>query len=130
VTDPADARTVLGGTATFTVAAAGSPAPAYYWKRYGTNLLNSAKFSGVNTPTLTVSNVTLADAATNYFVVVSNILNTVASRVAKLTVLTADQFANALDNPSFELNYDAVNAFQIVPAPWVNFSGSALLSGA
>ena len=128
VADPVDARAVLGGKASFTVAAVGSPSPAYYWKRYGTNLLNSAKFSGVNTPTLTVSNVTFADAATNYTVVVSNVLNAVNSRPAKLTVLTPDQFANALDNSSFELNYDAVNAFQVVPSPWINFSGSALLS--
>jgi hypothetical protein len=130
VSDPGDVRALLGGTATLTIAAVGTPAPAYYWKRYGTNLLESAKFSGVHTSTLTVSNVAVQDAATDYTVVVSNVLNTVNSRLAKLEALTPAQFANALDNPSFELNYDAVNAFQIVPAPWVNFSGSALLSAA
>ena len=129
VTDPINQRAVVGGSATFTVQAAGTPAPAYYWMRYGTNLLDNGKFSGVHTPSLTISNVQLADAATNYTVLVSNVLGTASSKLAKLLVLTPDQFANALDNPSFELNYDPVNAFQVVPAPWNNFSGSALLSG-
>lgn len=128
VTDPANQRAVLGGTATFSAQGVGSPTPAYYWKRYGTNLLNGAKFSGVNTPTLTVNNVQLADAATNYILMVSNVVGTATSQPAKLKVLTAAEYANSLDNPSFEQNYDAVNAPGIVPEPWVNFTGSALWS--
>src|SRR5207237_6364657 len=128
VTYPFNHRAVIGGSGSFTVQAAGTPTTAYYWKRYGTNLANGANISGAHSATLTVSNVQLADAATNYMVLVSNVLGTASSKLAKLSVLAPAQFANALDNPSFEENYDAANAFEVVPAPWINFSGSALLS--
>lgn len=124
---PVNQRAVVGGTASFSVVAVGASPLSYHWQRYSTNLLNSAKFSGATSSTLTISNAQLADATT-YSVIVTDTAGSVTN-AARLQILTPAEFANALDNPSFELNYDAVNAFQVVPAPWINFSGSALLSG-
>jgi len=124
--EPAKQRVLVGGTAAFTVAATGGTPLSYQWKRYGTNLLNAAgKFAGVTTPTLTISNAQAADDTT-YTVTVTDVAGTATSVPARLRVLSAAQFANLLDNPSFEAD---VIAFQTVPAPWVNFTGSALLSG-
>ncbi len=119
---PIDQRVLAGGTATFTVAATGASALSYHWKRYGTNLINSGKFSGATSPTLTISNAQAADA-TSYFVAVTDTAASVDSQPARLRVLTPAQFANALDNPSFEL--DVVDP-AIVPIPWVAFTGAAL----
>lgn len=124
--EPTKQRVLVGGTATFTVAATGGTPLSYQWKRYGTNLLNAAgKFSGVTTPTLTIANAQAADDTT-YTVTVTDVAGSATTAPARLRVLTAAQFANLLDNPSFETD---VIAFQTVPEPWVNFTGSALLSG-
>ncbi len=61
---------LMGGLTQFAVAADGSPTLAYQWRRDGVNLVNSASFLGVNTPTLTV---VAADAQIGaYDCVVSN----------------------------------------------------------
>jgi hypothetical protein len=123
---PVNQRTVVGGSASFTVAATGGSTLGYQWQRYSTNLLNSAgKFSGVTSPTLTIANAQLVDA-TSYSVVVTNAAGG-ATNSALLKVLTPAEFANLLDNPSFELG--VVPGFPTtVPEPWNNFSGSALQS--
>jgi len=105
--------------------AGGSPL-SYQWKRYGTNLLNAAgKFSGVTSATLNISNAQ-ADDDTTYTVTVTDTAGSLNSQSARLRVLTPTEFANLLDNPSFEKD---VVIFGAVPDPWVNFTGSALLSG-
>ena len=121
---PASTRTVFGGSASFTVSAVGGSPLSFQWKRYGTNLVNApGKFAGATSATLNISNAQ-ADDGTTYTVTVSDSSPTPqTSNPASLSVLTPAQFANSLDNPSFELN---VTAPAIVPAPWYNFSGSAL----
>jgi len=122
---PANQRVIAGDTAKFTVTATGGSTLSYHWKRDNTNIVNGGNISGATTATLTISNAQVADA-TNYLVTVSDTAGSRDSSPARLRVLTADQFANAVDNPSFE---EDVIAFQTVPAPWFNFSGSACLSG-
>ena len=124
--EPVNQRVVVGATATFTVAATGSSALSYQWKRDATNLVNGGNISGATSPTLTLSNAQLADATT-YSVTVTKTANgaTADSQLARLRVVTPVEFANSLDNPSFEKD---VITFQVVPEPWVNFTGSALLS--
>lgn len=119
---PINQRAQFGGTASFTVAATGASALSYHWKRYGTNLVNGGRFSGATSATLTISNAQAEDD-TSYLVTVTDTASSVDSQPARLRVLTPAQFANALDNPSFEL--DVVDP-TLVPVPWVNFSGSAL----
>jgi hypothetical protein len=124
--EPVKQRTLVGGSASFTVVATGSTALSYQWKRYGTNLVNQpGKFTGATSATLNVLDAQIDDATT-YTVTVSNTAGSATSVPARLRVLTPEQFANLLDNPSFE---EDVIAFQTVPEPWFNFTGSALLSG-
>ena len=78
-------RTNIGGTvATFSVVATGNGL-TYQWRRGGTNMVNAGHISGVQTPGLTLSNVSRADG-TAYSVVVSNAAGSVTSDAATLTV--------------------------------------------
>jgi hypothetical protein len=75
-------QTVLAGSAvTFTVAANGTPAPSYQWKKAGIDI------SGATTATLALNNVQLADAAT-YTAVATNSAGSATSNGATLTVNT------------------------------------------
>jgi Immunoglobulin I-set domain len=124
-TEPVSKRVLIGGSNSFTVVATGSSALSYQWQRDSTNLLNGGNISGATSPTLTINNAQLADAST-YSVIVTNLAGSATSQTVRLRVLTPTEFANLLDNPSFEQD---VVAFQVVPDPWFNFTGSALLSG-
>ena len=64
------------------------PAPfTYQWQLNGTNLVNSANISGVNSNILTVLNVAANDVGT-YQLIVSNLNGTTPSSNATLTVVT------------------------------------------
>ena len=69
----------LGGAATLTVTATGSPSPTYQW------LKNGAAVSGATNATLNFSAVQAADGA-NYTVAITNSTGTVTSAIATLTV--------------------------------------------
>jgi hypothetical protein len=69
----------VGETVTFTVAASGTPAPTFQWRKDG-NILATA-----TSATLTLTNVQLADAGV-YTVTVSNAAGNVTSAAATLTV--------------------------------------------
>ena len=85
-TQPAATLTVnAGGTATFTAAASGIPAPTYQWYQ-GTTLL-----TGQTNATLSLTNVQTANAGT-YSVKATNSVSTVSSNNATLTVNTAPVF--------------------------------------
>ncbi len=83
---PADQAAYLGGTARFTVATFGSAPVFYQWQQDGINLTNGGNISGATSATLTLSNVTVDDAAL-YSVVASNSLNSVTSDDAVLEVI-------------------------------------------
>ena len=61
-TQPANQVRTAGETATFTVAVGGTNATTFQWRKNGVNLVNGGKDSGVTTPTLTVTNIQLAEA--------------------------------------------------------------------
>ena len=86
VTQPADLTAFTGTTALFAVSALGAAPLNYRWQRTATNLTDHGNISGSATSTLTLSNVSLADAA-GYSVIVSNALGAVTSTVATLTVI-------------------------------------------
>lgn len=79
-THPASQTAGSGATATFTVAATGSPEPAYQWARNGINI------SGATTATLTLANLQSTQAGT-YAVTVANLAGSVTSNPATLTVV-------------------------------------------
>lgn len=83
---PADQLAFTGGTAAFTVATFGAGPVFYQWQENGVNLTNGGSIAGANSATLTISNVTVNDAAV-FTVVVSNTLNSVTSEDAVLQVV-------------------------------------------
>ncbi|MGN6421018.1 MAG: PQQ-dependent sugar dehydrogenase, partial [Pseudobacter sp.] len=78
-TQPANQVAPVGGSATFSVAATGSPAPTYQWRKGTTNI------SGATANSYTISNVQVSGAGT-YNVVVTNSVGSVTSNNATLTV--------------------------------------------
>lgn len=81
ITTPPQNQSVLAGqTATFSVTATGSPPLSYQWLFSGTNL------AGATTNPFTLANVQLTNAG-NYSVVITNLVGSVTSSAASLTVL-------------------------------------------
>ena len=89
VASPMPLALYVGRTATFTVQASGDPflALSYQWRKGGVPLGNGGNISGATTPTLTVANVSAADAA-NYDCVVVNLAGNATSAAANLAVVT------------------------------------------
>jgi hypothetical protein len=76
-----------GASASFSVGATGTNL-SYQWQRNNINLSNDPRYGGLGTPTLTINNVTAADAG-DYRCVVSALCGSpVASTAATLTVTT------------------------------------------
>jgi sugar lactone lactonase YvrE len=80
-TQPTNQTVVVGGTATFSVTAGGTPSPGYQWNFNGTNLL-----AGATNTSLTLTNVQTTNTG-NYSVVVANVAGSVTSSNATLTVV-------------------------------------------
>jgi hypothetical protein len=71
--NPATSQAICsGGTATLSMTASGGGV-SYQWYKGATTLVNGGNISGATTPTLTVSPFGAADAATDYYCVVSNL---------------------------------------------------------
>jgi hypothetical protein len=102
VAGPGD-KTVLATTpATFTVVASGNAPPAYTWMFAGTNLVNSTKYAGVTTASLTINNVTAADAGV-YSVLMTNAFSNPANPFSSL-VLSGTLTVNSLGVPPYEFS--------------------------
>jgi hypothetical protein len=81
----ATTNVVAGKNVAFTVTAAGTPLN-YFWRQSGAVITNGAKFAGVNSATLIVSNAAAADAA-NYSVIITNSAGSVTSSIAALSII-------------------------------------------
>jgi hypothetical protein len=84
-TDPTATAKCAGETAIFNVVATGATL-TYQWRKGGSPLLNGGTISGADTATLTITNVTAADAATYDVIVSSSCGSPVTSLGAVLTV--------------------------------------------
>ncbi len=82
---PSNQSVYAGQTATFTVAATGTPPLGYQWQKTQANLTEGGHFSGTTSATLTISNTDAGDAG-NYRCVVTNNYNNATSNQAALTV--------------------------------------------
>ncbi len=86
-TQPASHSAPLGGQTQFSVAVSGGAPFTYSWRKFGVPLSNNGHFSGVSSPTLTISPVQALDSGA-YTVRITNACGTVTSAVAGLTVAT------------------------------------------
>jgi uncharacterized delta-60 repeat protein len=78
---PTSTSVLIGGTASFSVTATGTPAPTYQWQKNGNTI------SGATNATLTFLSAVTTDAG-SYTVVVSNAASSITSNAATLTVNT------------------------------------------
>jgi len=90
---PSNKSTDVGGTVSFAAGVAGFPPPALAWQvsSNGTtwvDLSNTAPYSGVTTPALTITGATTDVNGLKYQLVASNSIATVTSNAATLTVMT------------------------------------------
>jgi hypothetical protein len=88
-TQPTNQTATAGQTATFSVAANGTPAPTYQWQKNGTNIAGAAS-SAYTTPATTS-----ADNGAQFQVVVSNSAGNVTSSAATLTVTSSSGGGNS-----------------------------------
>jgi Immunoglobulin domain len=119
ITPPLGQTTTNGGSATFSVVAAGSATLIYQWDTNGTPLFDNGRISGTTSNVLTVANVTAADNGT-YNVMIDG---GAAQASSGLKVVSAAQLAtNLLVNPGFE---DGVFS-EPWESGWIGFGGRAL----
>jgi hypothetical protein len=78
-TQPVDRASAEGQTVIFSVAATGTPTPTYQWRKNGANI------AGATAASLTLTNITRADAA-SYAVVVTNSAGSVTSNSVRLAI--------------------------------------------
>ncbi len=97
-----------GTTATFSVSGSGTGPLSYRWQKNGSDLSNGGHYSNVTGSTLTVSNISSADAA-SYRCRISNACGTAYSNSANLTVQAAtvvnSQLASSFACPGTTLNF-------------------------
>ena len=116
---PPTSRTNYEGTsATFNVTADGTGPLAYQWRKNNLNLSDGANLSGATTPTLTFTNMALADAG-NYAVVITGFGSVTSAPAATLTVLPqTNQPPIILSQPlSRTNNAGSIATFSVVVSP-------------
>lgn len=129
VTQPQSQSQLPGGSATFSVTAAGSDPKSYQWSR------NGAPIPGATGTATTATNVQLSDDGALYAVVVTNIAGSVTSAPATLTVRLPGTFVVTTTNDSGAGSLrqlavlDAVNGDTITFAPHLSGQTIRLSSG-
>lgn len=93
-TPPADWTTIVGSNSTVQVVASGTAPLSYQWRKGTTVLANGARISGVTTDTLAINGALTSDAG-NYSVVITNLVGSITSAVARLTVLVPPKITSA-----------------------------------
>ena len=109
---PASTTVLSGETATYSVTAAGTPAPTYQWRRNGVNI------DGATTADYVTPAVVLADGGAAYTVAVSNSQGTVVSNDATLgvTAVTTAEKRSLIEvmRLTAELYLAALSPFQLM----------------
>ncbi|MEI7728836.1 MAG: immunoglobulin domain-containing protein [Verrucomicrobiota bacterium] len=82
---PQSVTNPVGGTASFTVLAGGTPPLGYQWRFNGSNLINGPHISGAQSNSLFILNATTNDAG-DYTVVITNSAGSITSEAATLTI--------------------------------------------
>ena len=123
-TQPASRTAFVGQTATFSVAATGSPVLAYQWRRNGTAI------SGANAASYTTPVLTAADSGASYTVVISNPVNSVTSAAAVLTVNAAVPPSITQQPASVSVRANDPVSFSVTAGGTAPFSYQWLFNGA
>ncbi|HTU17837.1 MAG TPA: immunoglobulin domain-containing protein [Gemmataceae bacterium] len=97
---PSNQTVIEGNTATFTVAASGSPAPVVQWQVSTDGGKTFSDISGATSTTLTLSNVQASQNGYEYQAVFTNLYGTAATSAATLTVNAATSKPQVTINPS------------------------------
>ena len=121
VSQPANRIVAAGGTATFSVAAAGTPAPRYYWRRNGTPI------GGATVSIYSLPNVQVGDSGAQFSCLVSNVEGSVVSSNALLTVQPAGTSGCIFQFSGTDGGYPSSSLLQ---GPDGNFYGTTRFGGA
>ena len=105
-TQPQNVTAAAGATVSFTVAATGTAPLTYQWSKYSTPI------PGATSATLTLANITAADAAA-YVVAITNIAGTAGSNAASLTVTGSIAPAITTQPQSQSVSVGAAAAFSV-----------------
>ena len=119
-------------TATFTVAATGTPAPTYQWMQESPGATTYTAISGATSASYTTPATTTANSGTKYECVVSNAAGSVTSNAATLTVNPTPVAPSITTQPaSVTVTAPATATFTVAatgtPAPtyqWMQGSGA------
>ncbi len=131
---PPSITNFVGSLTTIPVTVIAMPAPTYRWRRADTNLSNGGNIFNSTTATLTVSNLTPADAG-SYTVVVSNSAGMTTSSVALLNVVIPEQlvqnggFENPVTNWFVSGNYSGSIFADNVDLPFIHSGSVGLVAG-
>jgi hypothetical protein len=121
---PQDMTVVVGGTASFAVAASGKPAPGYFWLFNGTNVV-----PGATATMLTLSGVGRTQAG-SYCAVVTNVYGAVTSAPALLVVKDLVPITSTLLLVDGPLTSPYATALAQLGMPYSWFSDGTSLSAA
>jgi hypothetical protein len=105
-TQPLNKAVTVGQTATFTVAATGTPAPSYQWQKDGANI------SGATSATYVTPATVAGDSGTKFDVVVSNSAGSITSNAATLTVNATPTHTPTSDVDVATYHYDNLRTGQ------------------
>jgi hypothetical protein len=120
---PTNQTVFAGGTASFTVGANGTEPLSYRWQKNSANLSDGGHYSGVWTPTLSISSADANDAA-NYRCVVTNAFGSTNSTAASLTVTQATFACISISNAGFEGGFNLLGGGYI-GANWTEWEATS-----
>jgi hypothetical protein len=117
---PSAQSVCVGDSASFSAAASGAPAPTYRWRRGSTTLQNGGNISGADTPTLTITGATSADASDFYTCVAADVCGVAVSQTVSLKVAgpisitthPASQYLCHVGPASFSVVADGLPGYQ------------------
>jgi len=116
VVSPAIQTNLWGSSATFSVTNTGSAPFTYGWMKGAVNLANSTKYSGTSTTTLTISNLTDADAG-SYTVGVTNSYGSNSSAGVLVVSVPPPAFsAVSVSGGNVALTFKSTNSFDTTNA--------------
>jgi hypothetical protein len=126
-TQPTNTTVSPGGTAAFSVAVANPAGISYQWQFNQADIYDGGNYAGVNTPTLTVSNVSENEVG-NYRVRVSNVTAGILSQEAALAAVSLNFFPTVLITGKLGDTYRVDYSTQAEPTMWTALSTNVLTS--